>query len=100
MLSQFLSKTTMVGVAGYLYHQLTDDTYPTDTPLGQLRERLLGGFRSDVAAIGPQFAHTFEVGGVPIYTTARGYFEFWAENRLQGGSVFLQAVIPLGGGKE
>jgi hypothetical protein len=34
---------------------------------------------------------------VPIYTTVRGYYEFWAENRLQGGSVYLQAVIPLGG---
>ena len=40
--SQWLSKTTMFGVAGYLYYQLTDDTYPTDTPLGLLRERILG----------------------------------------------------------
>jgi hypothetical protein len=97
--SQWLSKTTMIGVAGYLYYQLTDDTYPTDTPLGQIRERFLGGFRSKVASVGPQFAHVFEVGGVPVYTTVRGYFEFWAENRLQGESVFLQAVIPLGGPK-
>jgi hypothetical protein len=95
-MSQFLSKTTSVGVAGYLYYQLTDDTYPTDTPLGQLRERFLGGFRSKVAGVGPQLAHVFEVGGVPVYTTVRGYFEFWAEHRLQGESVFLQAVIPLG----
>jgi hypothetical protein len=98
--SQFLSKTTSVGVAGYLYYQVTDDEYPTDTVLGQLRERVLGGFRSKVAAVGPQLAHTFDAGGVPIYTTVRGYYEFWAENRLQGGSVFLQAVIPLGGPKE
>jgi hypothetical protein len=98
--SQWLSKTTMIGVAGYLYDQLTDDTYPTDTPLGQLRERFLGGFRSKVAAIGPQFAHVFEVGGVPVYTTIRGYHEFWAEHRLQGNDIFLQAVIPLGGPKE
>jgi len=98
--SQWLSKTTMIGVAGYLYDQLTDDTYPTDTPLGQLRERFLGGFRSKVAAIGPQFAHAFEVGGVPVYTTIRGYHEFWAEHRLQGNDIFLQAVIPLGGPKE
>ena len=97
--SQFLSKTTMVGVAGYLYYQLTDDEYPTDTPLGQVRERVIGGNRSKVASIGPQFAHTFDLGGTPVYTTARGYFEFWAENRVQGGSVFLQAVIPLGGKK-
>ena len=95
--SQWLSKTTMVGVAGYLYYQVTDDTYPTDTPLGQLRERFLGGFRSKVASVGPQFAHIFEVGGVPVYTTVRGYFVFWAEHRLQGESVFLQAVIPLVG---
>jgi hypothetical protein len=98
--SQWLSKTTMIGVAGYLYDQLTDDTFPTDTPLGQLRERLLDGFRSKVAAVGPQFAHIFEVGGVPIYTTVRGYHEFWAENRLKGNDIFLQAVIPLGGPKE
>ena len=98
--SQWISKTTMVGVAGYLYYQLTDDTFPTDTPLGQLRERVLDGFRSKVAAVGPQFAHIFEAGGVPIYTTVRGYYEFWAEDRLKGGSVYLQAVIPLGGPKE
>ena len=98
--SQWLSKTIMIGVAGYLYDQLTDDTFPTDTPLGQLRERLLDGFRSKVAAVGPQFAHIFEVGGVPIYTTVRGYHEFWAENRLKGNDNFLQAIIPLGGPKE
>ena len=98
--SQWISKTTMFGVAGYLYYQLTDDTYPTDTPLGELREHFLGGFRSKVASVGPQFAHIFEVGGVPVYTTVRGYWEFWAEHRLQGESVFLQAVIPLGGPKE
>jgi hypothetical protein len=97
-MSQFLSKTTMVGVAGYLYYQVTDDEFPTDTPLGQVRERLLGGFRSKVAAVGPQLAHTFDAGGVPVYTTVRGYYEFWAENRLQGASVYFQAVIPLGGG--
>ena len=47
-----------------------------------------------------QFAHIFETGGVPIYMTVRGYYEFWAEDRLRGGSVYLQAIIPLGGPKE
>jgi hypothetical protein len=98
--SQWFSKTTMIGVAGYLYDQLTDDTFPTDTALGQVREQVLDGFRSKVAAVGPQFAHIFEVGGVPIYTTVRGYHEFWAENRLKGNDIWLQAVIPLGGPKE
>jgi hypothetical protein len=35
-------------------------------------------------------------GGLPAYANLRGYYEFWAENRLQGYAVFATLAIPLG----
>ncbi|MFO1089589.1 MAG: transporter [Hyphomicrobiales bacterium] len=95
--SQFLSKTTSVGVAGYFYTQFSADTWDNSTTLGQLRDKVLGDdFRSQVASIGLQGAHIFLIDNIPVYTTARGYYEFWAEDRPQGWSAYLQASIPLG----
>lgn len=96
-LSKFLAKTTSVGLAGYFYTQFSADTWDSDTRLGQVRDRLLGDdFRSQVASIGLQGSHIVMWGETPIFTTARGYYEFWAEDRLQGYSVFVQASVPLG----
>ena len=37
----------------------------------------------------------FTIGGLPAYANLRGYWEFWAENRLEGYAVFATVVIPL-----
>ena len=46
-------------------------------------------------AIGPQIGYNFNIGGVPIYTNLRAYYEFAVENRTEGGSVFLTINVPL-----
>jgi len=85
--SRFLSAAWEVGIAGYVYYQLTGDSGSGDT---------VGPFKSRVAAVGPQVGYTFKVGGQPWYANLRGYYEFWAENRYEGYAVFATLNIPLG----
>ena len=85
--SQFLSANWEVGVVGYVYYQLTGDS-------GSGAK--LGPFKSKVASIGPEVGYAFTIGGLPAYANVRGYWEFWAENRVQGYAVFATLVIPLG----
>lgn len=94
-ISQFLNDHIHVGVVGYVYYQLTPDDYPTSGLAGQLREDALGDNESAVAAVGPEIGHLFKMGGKQAYANLRGYYEFTAENRPQGFSVFFNLQIPL-----
>ena len=85
-MAKFLSKQLFVGLVGYAYVQLTPDR-------GQ--PPILGDFKSQTFAIGPQIGYNINAGGVPIYTNLRGYFEFGAKNRLEGGGAFLTINLPL-----
>lgn len=78
--SQFLSKQLFVGLVGYYYQQITDD-------FGQ--PPILGGFRSRVAAVGPQIGYLFPVGDLQGYLNLKGYGEFAAENRPAGWNTWL-----------
>jgi hypothetical protein len=84
--SKFLSAAWEVGIAGYVYYQLTGDSGSGDT---------VGPFKSRVAAIGPQIGYTFKVGGQQWGANLRGYCEFWAQNRYEGYAVFATLNIPL-----
>jgi hypothetical protein len=85
--SRFLSAHWEVGVVGYVYCQLTGDS-------GSGAK--LGAFMSKVVSIGPEIGYAFTIGGLPAYANLRGYWEFWAEHRLQGATLFATIVIPLG----
>lgn len=85
--SQFLSAHWQVGIAGYVYYQLTGDSGTGAK---------LGSFESEVAAVGPQVGYLFSINGLPAYVNVRGYKEFSAENRVEGYSVFATLAIPLG----
>jgi len=93
--SQFLNEHMHVGVVGYVYYQLTPDDYPTSGIAGQLRKQALGDFQSGVAAVGPEVGYLFKIGSKQAYANLRGYYEFWAQNRTEGFSVFLNVQIPL-----
>lgn len=84
--SQFLSEKWQVGVAGYVYYQLTGDS-------GSGAK--LGAFKSRIAAVGPEVGYAFTLGGQPAYANIRGYWEFWAQNRLEGYALFATIQIPL-----
>ena len=85
--SQFLSANWEVGLVGYVYYQLTGDSGSGAR---------LGSFESKVASVGPEIGYAFTIGGLPAYANVRGYWEFWAENRVQGYAVFATIEIPLG----
>ena len=88
--SRFVSPNWELGVAGYVYYQLTGDS-------GSGAK--LGPFKSHVAAVGPEIGYQFTVGGQQWYANLRGYWEFWAQNRYEGYAIFATLNIPFGSGK-
>lgn len=95
-LSQFVSESWQIGAVGYVYYQLSNDTYPTDGVVGEARQRLLGGFKSRVASVGPEVGYVFKIGKQTGYLNLRGYKEFWAQNRVEGYALFATINLPLG----
>ena len=86
---QSLSATWRVGLAGYVYYQLTGDRGSGDS---------CGPCKSRVASVGPQVTYNFTVGPQEWSLNLRGYYEFWAQNRLEGFAVFATLSIPLSWG--
>ena len=85
--SQFLNAHWQVGLVGYAYGQLSDDSGPATADYS---------VRSSVAAIGPQVGYSFAVNGQAAYMNLRGYWEFAAKDRVEGAAVFAVFSIPLG----
>jgi hypothetical protein len=86
--SQFITKDVLVGVAGYYFQQLTDDT-----GLGAK----LGGFRGMAVGVGPQIGFLFPVGDLQGYLNVKGYADLAVENRPQGWSTWVTfALSPKG----
>jgi hypothetical protein len=84
--AQFLSDHLHVGVVGYVYYQLSGDSGSGN---------LVGPFKSRVASLGPEVGYLFTAAGAQWYINLRGYWEFWAQNRLEGHAVYLTVSIPL-----
>jgi hypothetical protein len=82
--SQFLSEQVFVGLVGYYYNQLTNDS-------GALP--VFDGFKSRVAAVGPQIGYLFPVGNMQGYLNLKGYAEFDAANRASDWNTWLTFAI-------
>jgi len=83
--SQFLSKSVHVGLAGYVFQQVTGDS-GAGAKLGDFKGRVLG--------IGPQVGFMFPLGEhTSGYLNLRAYKDFAAENRPEGYSVWAQFMI-------
>jgi hypothetical protein len=93
--SQTLPSNWLVGLAGYVYYQLSADRYPTTGALGALQSTILGDFKSRVAAIGPELGYTFGANGGQASLNLRGYWEFWAQNRPEGYALFATLDLPI-----
>jgi hypothetical protein len=78
--SRSLSPHLQLGIAGYLYYQLTPDSGSGNK---------LGAFKSQVAALGPQVGFAFQLLGRQVDANLRGYWEFWNQNHLQGRAAYL-----------
>jgi hypothetical protein len=82
--SHFLSKQLFVGIAGYAYQQITNDSRQSP---------ILGNFRSSVLGVGPQIGYTFPLGGMQGFLGLRAYGDFDATNRAPGWSSWLTFAI-------
>ncbi len=84
--SKFLTQTFQVGVAGYYFQQITDDSGPG---------AVLGGFRGMSVGIGPQvgflFPNLFE--GYQGYLNLKAYKDVETENRPSGWSTWATFSI-------
>jgi hypothetical protein len=78
--SHFATKQLQLGLVGYYLQQVTDDF---GAPAA------LGGFRSRVAAVGPQIGYLFPVGDLQGYVNVKAYKEFAAQNRPDGWNAWL-----------
>jgi hypothetical protein len=85
--SHFLTKQLSVGIAGYAYQQITDDS-------GQ--NPILGGFRSRVLGVGPQIGYTFPIGNLQGFLSLKAFGEFDATNRAPGWNTWLTFAISPG----
>jgi len=83
--SQFLSKTVHVGVAGYVFQQLTGDSGSGAT---------LGPFKGRALGIGPQVGFMFPAWeGYQGYLNIRGYRDIEVENRPKSTTVFVTLAL-------
>lgn len=83
--SQFISKSVHVGLAGYIFQQISPDS-GAGAKLGAFEGRVLG--------IGPQIGFMFPLGEhYSGYLNLRAYKDFAAENRPEGYTAWVQFVI-------
>ena len=85
--SQFVSKNMHVGLAGYFFQQLTDDSGPGAK---------LGGFKGRAIGIGPQIGFIIPLSeGYQGYLNLRGYKDLEVENRARTWTAWVTfAVSP------
>jgi len=74
----------MIGVVGYDYRQVTNDSGSGDR---------LGPFKGRVDAVGPGLIYTTLIGQTPLVLNVRHYMEFNSHDHFQGGSTIFSGTI-------
>ncbi|WFU68780.1 transporter [Bradyrhizobium sp. CB2312] len=86
--SQFVSKNVHVGLAGYYFQQITDDSGPGAK---------LGGFRGMSVGIGPQIGFMIPMSDdYQGYLNIRGYKDLETENRPNSWSTWVTFSVSPG----
>jgi hypothetical protein len=74
----------MIGVVGYDYRQITNDSGSGDR---------LGPFKGRVDAVGPGLIYTTLIGQTPLVLNVRHYMEFDGHDHFQGGTTIVSSTI-------
>ena len=77
---QHLPKGFALGLAGYYYQQVTDDSGTGAT---------LGGFKGTAVALGPCLTYNTKIAGYAVDANVRYYNEVYIKHRLDGQSLFV-----------
>jgi outer membrane protein OmpA-like peptidoglycan-associated protein len=86
LIGKHVSESFALGVAGYWYHQLTDDKGPIPPPLEI-------GYQGDSTGYGP----VIMFGNKNVSLVAKWIYENYADNRLRGDLYSLSFVARFGG---
>jgi hypothetical protein len=84
--SQTWANNFLLGVVGYFYFQLSDDSGSG---------ALISGYRSTVAALGPQAGYFLPVEKKNWFLNLKGYYEFLASDRPEGWNVWLTLAMTF-----
>jgi hypothetical protein len=74
----------MIGVVGYDYRQISDDSGAGAR---------IGPFRGRVDAVGPGLTYTTLLGQTPFILNVRHYHEFNVHNRWEGQSTIISGTL-------
>lgn len=85
-LGQHLPKGFALGLAGYIYQQVTADTGSGAS---------LGAFHGQTIALGPCLTFNSKIAGHPLGLGARYYNELKVKNRFDGQAVFVTLSLGL-----
>jgi hypothetical protein len=85
-LGQHLPKGFALGLAGYIYNQMTADTGSGAS---------LGAFHGQTVALGPCLTYSGKIGNHAIGVNARYYNELKVHNRFDGQAFFLTLSLGL-----
>ena len=86
LIGKHIGENFALGVAGYWYHQLTDDKGPIPRPLEL-------GYQGDSTGYGP----VIMFGNKNVSVVAKWIYENYADNRLRGDLYSLSFVARFGG---
>jgi len=75
-----------IGVSGYYYQQITDDSGTGAT---------LGAFRANTVGFGPVLSFVSKIGGLDAIAELKWLHETSTQNRLQGDTVFFKGVVKF-----
>ena len=81
---QHLSEKYAIGIIGYHYEQIDDDS-------GSAPDN----YQGRVSAIGPALNFNFQIGDTPVYGKAKYLHESNVKNRMEGDAAFLQFSVAL-----
>lgn len=85
-LAQHLPFGLSVGVGGYFYQQITNDSGAGNQ---------LGAFKGRIAAVGPIVTYTLQAGAQQVNFDARWFHQFAAHNRVEGDAIYATLGFPL-----
>jgi hypothetical protein len=94
-LAQYLSEDFGVGVFGYYYKQMSDDSGSGYDDFNGLFGGGLDGYRSTSGGLGPGIMWAPKVGDRPLNLIAKWIYEYEGTNRFMGGWIFVSAAMSF-----
>lgn len=94
-LAQYLSEDLGIGLLGYYYQQMSDDSGSGYDDQNALFLGRLEGYRSTGGALGPGVMWSPKVDGRPLNIIVKWLYEYEGTHRSKGGCLFVSAAMSF-----